>query len=295
MWTRTYGGRYNDRGYSVAQTTDGGYVITGYTCSFGVNNYEDVWLLRTDANGDTLWARTYGGRYPDHGNSVQQTIDGGYVIAGRTYSYGFVGGDVWLIKTDVGGDTIWTRTYGDTDYDYGRSVAQTADGGYIIVGHAESYGAGEADVYLIKTGASGDTIWTRTYGGTDRDKGYSVHQTTDGGYIVTGYTGSFGAGRRDVWLIKTDSAGRATVATTTEPPIAHKPAPTIVHAILYLEPEIHSQESEISLLDIAGRKVMDLQPGPNDVRHLAPGVYFVRLAGTVSGDSPLRAKVIVTR
>jgi len=201
LWTRTYGGSREDRGYSVQQTSDGGYIIAGGTESFGAGE-RDVYLVKTDSSGDTLWTRTYGGSYQDQGFSLQQTSDGGYIIAGVTRSFGAGGYDVYFVKTDSSADTLWTRTYGGSDYDWGLSVQQTSDGGYIIAGVTESFGAGNYDVYLLKTDSSGDTLWTRTYGGSDDDRGRSVQQTSDGGYVIAGYTGSFGAGYSDVYLVK---------------------------------------------------------------------------------------------
>jgi len=201
LWTCTYGGSEWDRGRSVQQTSDGGYIIAGYTYSFGAG-CTDVYLVKTDSSGDTLWTRTYGGSSDDLGWSVQQTSHGGYVIAGTTFSFGAGSNDVYLVKTDSSGDTLWTRTYGGSDLDYGNSVQQTSDGGYIIAGGTRSFGIGARDVYLIKTNSSGDTLWTRTYGGSSGDAGYSVQQTTDGGYIIAGYTESFGAGGSDVYLVR---------------------------------------------------------------------------------------------
>ncbi|MEK0330908.1 MAG: hypothetical protein QQN49_06680, partial [Nitrosopumilus sp.] len=166
-----------------------------------------LWCVPLKAEPDTLWTKTFGGSDREWGNSVEQTSDGGYIITGLTESYGTGSDDVWLIKTDALGNTLWTKTFGGSNSDYGSSVQQTSDGGYIITGYTLSYGAGSRDVWLIKTDSSGDTLWTKTFGGSSLDISSSVQQTSDGGYIITGYTGSYGAGYYDVWLIKTDSSG----------------------------------------------------------------------------------------
>jgi hypothetical protein len=207
LWTRAYGGVYDDEAYSVEQTPDGDHIVAGSTSSFGAGG-GDVYLLKLDGSGDTLWTRTYGGTGDEQGNSVQQTFDGGYVVAGYANSFGAGSYDVYLVKTDAAGDTQWTRTYGGTGIDVANSVQQTSDSGYIIVGYSNSFGAHNNLVYLIKTNAAGDTVWTRTYGGAGNENiANSVRQTPDGGYIVAGYTNSFGAGNYDVYLIKTDAAG----------------------------------------------------------------------------------------
>jgi hypothetical protein len=145
---------------------------------------------------DTLWTRTFGGISGDNGQSVQQTTDSGYIIAGSTESFGAGNTDVWLIKTNVLGDTLWTRTFGGSAYDFGYSVQQTIDGGYIITGSTQSFGAVNNDVLLIKTDALGDTLWIRTFDGSC---GYSIQQTTDEGYII--------AAEPYQWLIKTNAIG----------------------------------------------------------------------------------------
>jgi len=208
LWTRSYGGANDDFAYSVQQTADGGYIITGNTTNFGVGG-SDIYLIKTDANGDTLWTKTFGGTSNDSGQLVQQTADEGYIIAGNTTNFGAGGSDFYLIKTDSIGDTLWTKTYGGTSDDLGNSVQQTFDGGYIITGYTNSFGAGFIAAYLIKTDSIGDTLWTKTYGGTSGEFPYSVQQTTDGGYIITGYTGSFGTGGNDIYLIKTDANGNS--------------------------------------------------------------------------------------
>ena len=205
-WNQTFGGGDYDRGYSVEQTTDGGYIIIGYTSSYG-NGYTDVWLIKTDSQGQEEWNQTFGGSNYDDGRSVQQTTDGGYIIKGQTYSYGNGEFDLWLIKTDSQGIEEWNQTYGGSGSDYGDSVQQTEDGGYIITGSTLSYGNGSHDLWLIKTDSQGQEEWNQTYGGISTDGSNSVQQTTDGGYIITGWTLSYGNGNLDLWLIKTDSNG----------------------------------------------------------------------------------------
>jgi len=163
IWSKTYGGSENDRGYSLVPTQDGGFVIVGITSSYG-NGNSDVYLIRTNEIGDTLWTKTYGDTSENYGNSIQMTADGGYIIAGSTETTEN-GDNVYLLKTNSNGELLWTRNYGGTDDDYGNSVKQLADGGFIIAGETRSFGAGNYDAYLIRTDSNGDTIWTKTFGG----------------------------------------------------------------------------------------------------------------------------------
>jgi uncharacterized delta-60 repeat protein len=211
LWTRTYGGGNYDEARSVQQTADGGYIAAGCTYSFGAGAY-DFYLLKTDSLGDTLWTRTYGRHDWEWAYSVRQTSDGGYAVAGYTHSLCAGSYDFYLVKTNSQGDTLWTRTYGESGDDVAYSIQQTADGGYVVAGHTSSFGAGSYDFYLVKTDSLGDTVWTRTYGGSNYDYARSVQQTGDGGYIVAGYTMSFGAGTptyANFYLVKTNSEGNA--------------------------------------------------------------------------------------
>ncbi len=208
LWSRTYGGSNDDQGNSVVETRDSGYVIVGYTASFGAGNY-DYYLIKTNALGDTQWTRTFGGANSDQAYAVCQTSDGGYVATGNADSYGAGSSDVYLVRTNAAGDSLWTRTYGGVGLDWSMAVEQTPDSGLIVAGATGSFGAGNLDVYLIKTNAAGDTLWTRTYGGAEADKGFSMQRTADGGYVMVGVTGSYGAGGEDVYLIKTNSQGDA--------------------------------------------------------------------------------------
>jgi Fibronectin type III domain len=202
-WSKTFGGSEDDDGSSVQQTSDGGYIIAGYTESYGAGG-RDVWLIKADSSGNMAWNQTFGGSSSYMADSVQQTSDGGYIIAGTTCSYEC---DVVLIKTDPSGNMAWNQTFGGSDFDWSYSVQQTSDGGYVIAGLTYSYGAGNSDIWLIKTDSSGNEAWSKTFGGSGDDEAASVQQTSDGGYIIAGGTASYGAGGFDVWLIKTDSSG----------------------------------------------------------------------------------------
>jgi hypothetical protein len=209
LWTKTFGGPYWDVGYSLQQTSDGGYIIAGFRGTEGVGRYSksDAYLIKTDSSGDAEWEKTFGGDGYDCGYSVIQTSGGDYVIAGYTGASGTDSKDVYIVKTNHEGDTIWTRTFGAGEWDEAYAVRQTAGGDYIVVGYTQSSGAGSRDVYLIKINSEGDTLWTRTFGGDDWEEGRSLLQTRDKGYIITGSTVSYGAGEWDVYLIKTDSLG----------------------------------------------------------------------------------------
>jgi hypothetical protein len=164
-------------------------------------------LLVGFAGAQPRWTRTYGGLWADYGWFVQQTADSGYVITGYTLSFGAGHNDFYLIKTDGSGDTLWTRTYGDSGYQTSYSVRQTADGGYVMPGVTMPPWGTVSDIWIVKTNASGDLVWTRTYAWGGDDEGRDIRQTTDGGYIVVGRTTSLGAGGNDILLIKTDSVG----------------------------------------------------------------------------------------
>jgi hypothetical protein len=212
-FAKTYGGTDSDFARSVQQTSDGGYIVVGETRSFGTGG--DILLIKTDANGNVIWAKTYGGANYDYAYSVQQTSDGGYILVGGTWSFGAGIFDIFLIKTDENGNIQWAKTYGGTREDYGFSFQQTSDGGYIVVGHTVSFGAGNWDVFLIKTDANGNVQWAKTYGGTDYDLAFSVEQTSDGGYIAAGYTRYVDIiSSYYVFLVKTEANGNLSWAKT---------------------------------------------------------------------------------
>ncbi|KYH36575.1 MAG: hypothetical protein AYL28_006240, partial [Candidatus Bathyarchaeota archaeon B23] len=184
----------------VQETGEGGFILAGYrTGSLG--ELADAWLIRIDEEGEILWSAIYGGEDDDWLFSVQEA-QGGYILAGSTGSYGAGDYDYWLMKVDEEGRILWNRTYGGPGREIAWEVTRTRDGGYILIGGTTSYGAGEWDVWLLKTDGEGEPQWNETYGGGGRDRGWSLQQTRDGGYILVGYTTPTGERHWDMLLIK---------------------------------------------------------------------------------------------
>ena len=221
-WTKIFGDPCLDEASSFQQTSDGGYIIGGNTgnCTPNINGTRSWYpfLLKTDTNGNKVWQE----RYKGFALSIQQTTDGGYIAAGTiNLPIGApdadLQADVYLLKTDADGNVIWEKNYGEDKtngidtLDEGRSVQQTSDGGYIIVGDTKPYGMSmRSDVYLLKTDADGNLQWKKIFGGNKRKHAHSVQQTSDGGYIVVGWIEDYINGTRkddDTYLIKTDENG----------------------------------------------------------------------------------------
>src|SRR5574341_1435633 len=206
IWDRPFGGPGDDTAASVVETSDGGYIITGTTSSYSAGG-SDIWLIKTDANGNRLWDKPFGGPGDDTAASVVETSDHGYIITGTTSSYSAGGSDIWLVKTDANGSRIWDRPFGGPGDETAASVVDTSDGGYIITGTTSSYSAGGSDIWLIKTDAKGNRLWDKPFGGKDNESAVAIEHTSDGGYIITGTTSSYSAGGSDIWLVKTDANG----------------------------------------------------------------------------------------
>jgi hypothetical protein len=204
-WTRTFGGANQDNGWVVRETGHG-YVVGGYTKSFGAGGF-DAYLLAVDFDGELQWSRTYGGTTDDRCWGLLQTADEGYVLVGETVDAESEAEDGLLIKTDAAGKEVWSRTYGGDAGDRLFGIAGADDGGFLLVGQTYSEGAGERDAYVIKTNARGEAGWSRTFGGANRDVGHGVDRTADGNFLITGYTRSFGAGMEDPYLIKINAEG----------------------------------------------------------------------------------------
>jgi hypothetical protein len=205
LWTRTYGGEHDDCCYSVIESSDGNYVLTGWTRSSGAGG-KDVYILKVDVDGYLVWSRVIGGVGDDEGREVVETPDGGYVVGGNTESYGAGGSDIYLVKVDGAGNTVWTKTIGLGGYDYGYSLRRTSDNGFIVAGKLSSFSNGGFDVFLVKADSNGNAQWSKFIGTEFWDIGYSVVGMSDGGFLVAGMTLANG-NDNDIYLVKTDSDG----------------------------------------------------------------------------------------
>jgi len=207
QWEKRYGGSGEDYVSWVEQTSDGGFVAAGSTSSSGAGDF-DICLIKTDQSGRLEWEQTFGSLDTDQGACVVEAPDGGYVVAGRTFSPATGGFDVLLAKTGADGRKEWERTFGGKGWDIAESLALTGDGGYIITGQTSSFNDGAFAVYLVKTDAGGTPEWEKTFADSGWGAGKSVQQTGDGGYLVAGWTDSGGA--TQARIIKTDPDGNPT-------------------------------------------------------------------------------------
>jgi len=200
---RSYGGFANDEPTFAQKTSDGGFIIAGYTESFGAGN-SDILLIKTDGYGNIQWAKTYGRIGNEKARYVIQTSDGGFVIAADTnYYYGPTPNGILLIKTNANGDIQWAKIYGGAGVSGISSVQQTSDGGYIMAGYSGS----NKDILLIKTDGSGNVQWAKTYGGAGNEKARYVIQTSDGGFVISGLTSSFVDYDYEIFIAKIDANG----------------------------------------------------------------------------------------
>ncbi len=208
LWTKIIGGSNDDSGYSIIEAENDSYIIVGNTHSYG-NGGLDAWILKINSFGDTIWTKTYGGINNDDAIAVENTSDGGYIVCGRTNSFGNGSYDIWLLKIDSRGDSLWMNTFGSSNYESGKSIKATPDGGYIITGYQTSgtWGFEPADAFLIKIDSNGNQIWNRNFRKSNYNWATSVLQTLDYGYLLGGTCGQSEQPPHDIFIIKTDSNG----------------------------------------------------------------------------------------
>ena len=267
--------------------------------------YKDFWIFKLDVNGDTLWTKCYGGSNEDRAYSIQQTADGGYVVAGSTAS---TDGDVhgnqdttntkfWILKLNAIGDTIWTRCYGGTGLDQANDVLQTTDGKYLVAGwtastdgdvHGNHGGNVYGDYWILKLDVNGDTIWTRCYGGSNDDFANSIQQTSDGGFIIAGYAYSddgdvfMSHHPIDLWIVKIDNiiTGISTQGLSNDLEIYPNPTQNQIKIT-----NNQLQITNLQIMDITGKQVKIIKTKGQsktytiDIEYLPPGLYLLKVIG----------------
>jgi Secretion system C-terminal sorting domain len=286
LWTRIFDSPGIAK--SVVQTFDGGYIFCG---QYGTPPATSVYLVKTNFFGDTIWTKKGNlGFQFGRGEDVVQTPDSNFVITGTVING--IARNIFLSKIDQFGNVIWTKYYGGNNHDNGYSVDLANNGGFIITGGTYSYSTGQfanADIWLIRTDNNGDTLWTRSHGGTENEEGFSVKSCIDGGYILTGYTGI----QPDIFLLKTDSLGNAPTITSVEDSPQYKspvvnvyPNPSKGWIAIEFEARVSSTDLRFSIYDCSGKKIRQfdegsIKTGENhyqlNIANLAKGLYFLKI------------------
>lgn len=318
QWQKTYGGTSSETFGEINNTNDGGYIFAAYTAS---NNGDvtiqhgqgDAWVVKLNNFGTIQWQKTLGGTKMDLANSIIQTTDGGYIVAGYSYSndgdltghYGTTeSSDVWLVKLNASGTIQWQKNYGGSDLDMAHSVKKTSDGGYIVAGYTGSNDNdvsglnnpfGLTDMWVFKTDVLGNLEWQKTLGGTNGDIAYDVVQSSDGNYIVTGHTGSpisgniteASLGGSDVWIVKLDASILDVNDIDTRVTLNIYPNPT--SELVFVESK--NTITALELYDTQGKQLKTQKAnGKKEQLNLSSypqGVYMLKIT-TNNGDKTVK-------
>jgi len=224
-WGRTYGGTNFDLASDLVVVPDGGFLVAGYSFSFSATDKADFMVIRTNSSGGLSWAKVFGGPSSDYARGIAASSDGNYIIVGSTYSFGFGEYDFMILKIGPAGNLIWAKTFGDLDMEYAHDAVPTFQGGCVVIGQTQDYGAGLHDFMLLNIGPAGDLLWAKTFGGTNGDYPRCIAQTADGGYAVAGYSYSFGAGSYDALVLRVDTDGNYKDCTQDCVPQVSSPSP----------------------------------------------------------------------
>ena len=312
QWQKALGGTADENAASIQQSSDGGYIVAGYTASnngdvIGNHGYEDYWVVKLTSTGSIEWQKTLGGTGSDEAKSIQQTADGGYIVAGITSSFdgdvtGYHGGngyDAWIVKLNSTGTIQWQKAMGGTGEDYITSIQQTTDGGYIVAGYTFSFDGdvtgnhGHCDYWVIKFDIAGTVLWQKALGGTGFDFAFSIQQTTDGGYIIAGITDSNNYdvngnhGTTDCWVVKLGSdLGTDTFSANT---IKTFPNPT--SSIITVQGGDNLVFDKMIVTDLTGKTVLLHEQGSNqiNVEQLSCGMYLLQ---AFSGEEQFMSKFV---
>jgi hypothetical protein len=213
QFQKAYVANFDQEAHDVVGMPDGGYLLVGYTTNTTIND-RDINVIKTDAGGNQVWTKQFGGAKVDFANRMLPTQDGNYFLIGHSQSFGGGDYDVYLVKIDGSGNLLWQKTYGSNGNELGMDIISSGDGNYVIVGYSKASGSTDNNAELWKIDANGTQIWSKTYGGSAHDYGNSVKLCSDGGFIMMGQTYSSGAGSGDAYMVKTDASGNETWSKT---------------------------------------------------------------------------------
>ena len=299
IWTKTYGGPMQDYGHCVEETSDYGYIIAGRTYTTAYPESGDAYVIKTDSNGDTVWTKKYGGDDEDIFYSLVETDDG-YIFAGQTWSYGAGLKDVYVVRTNDNGDTIWTKTYGGEGAEMAYRIFETENGNYVIAGYNTPVSGVNRNVYIIEIDGDGNLLWEEYYGNNyDSEYLYGGSPTSDGGFIFTGKVDYYSALEDDIFVLKLGegNSGIEEMATLHKTSVYSYPNPfknsTTFHLKIpvnaLVELTVYDSFGKILETFIRERSEMGSMEFEWNAGNLPEGVYFVKLK---AGKTVVVSKVI---
>jgi hypothetical protein len=305
-WEQAHGTRFVEIGHELEQTPDGGFMLLGSEGGFyfpteleHASPHAEMVLIRTDSLGNSLWYRKYGGHRHEMGRSLAPAADGGWYLFGSTQSQGAGSFDQFLLKVDANGDSLWSRTWGGPDWDYGNSIDVDAEGNLYLLGTSSTEGnTGSPDIWLRKTDADGNSLWALTLGGAEADYGFQVRALPQGGCLLVGATRSYGQGGEDVYFVRVRANGQIDLFTQVGGEDGPVIFPVPVTGVSTVDPAvgIGAVDYEWRVYDVAGRLlVREMMTGGQATRigigDLAQGVYLYEVL--VEGQKRLSGRFLV--
>ncbi|WP_407847698.1 T9SS type A sorting domain-containing protein [Chryseobacterium sp. KCF3-3] len=314
QWQKSLGSSSAEQVQSIQQTSDNGYIIAATTGNIAdgdvtqIYGGSDYWIIKLDSYGNLQWQKSLGGTGFDTANSIQQTFDGGYIVAGiyerSIYPYP-LNSDYGIIKLASNGDVQWQKFFGGNKSDGAKSIQQTSDGGYIIAGLSNSNNGdvlgnhGNTDAWIIKTDNTGTLQWQKSLGGTGNENAETIRKTVDGGFIIIGYSSSTNGdvsenhGNIDGWIVKLspEQLGISESQKMNQPNLYPNPAKDFFYA------DNLPQESNIHITDMSGRKIFSQKYHEKKIKintsAFSEGIYIVQIKS--KEEIILSKKITVSR
>ena len=310
LWDQEFSGEGNDYAFQITNSSNNdGYVFVGSKDGFFDDVHADfkahdadILLIKTDEEGNQIWKKYYGESGHDFGYGICNAPDGGYYIIGSSQSYGNGSFDMLLLKTDEDGNEEWIKSFGGPDYEYGKSIITDNEGNLYLIGSSKSFGTeNSVDVFIVKTDADGNELWSETFGGPKNDFGEDAVIRPDGGCMIVGSTNSFGSGGSDVYLLGIKSNGEPDmfedIDSKPELPVVFYPNPMSVSGVFAMPYDSSGSNYTILLYDSFGRMMLketirtnrfNLQKG-----NLISGTYYYRIISEKDPGIFYNGKIVI--